>query len=254
LISPVSACGRCGAPNSEDAEFCQSCGALLAAYRAPTGATEIPELIVPPIDVPTSQSTTYQPPISQSLPTPVEPIVRSNYGNTATVRLHGEPSPLAAEVEGVENSSSVASPAAPSTSQQHVSAWREAAAQPQTVPLPHPTESTTHAPTPPRQSSSPTPSEPLPVSDAHRALYERNLPKPPMVPSSNRRSNSGRRNSTPHLLIFAGVSAFMLAFFIGVSAGSTMSVVLLFIGGPLGFGLIMAGVLLLIGRHPTGRP
>jgi hypothetical protein len=46
----------------------------------------------------------------------------------------------------------------------------------------------------------------------------------------------------------------MLAFFIGVSAGSTMSVVLLFIGGPIGFGLIMAGVLLLIGRHPTGRP
>lgn len=34
-------CGNCGALNPASAETCEACGALLAAYRSPAGATEV---------------------------------------------------------------------------------------------------------------------------------------------------------------------------------------------------------------------
>jgi hypothetical protein len=254
LVSPVSSCGRCGEPNSEDAEFCQSCGALLAAYRAPTGATETPAPSVSSLDIPTAQSTPYQPPIPRPRPKPLEPIVPSSSANTMAISEETDPSPDAVIVKSVEVSGPEPSPHAAVEPRQSSSAWHEAATQAQQMPSFQSTGTDIQRPSSPRQSSSPASSEPLPIPDAYRALSGRNLPNPREVKSSTRRSKAGRRNSTPHLLIFAGVTAFLLALFIGASAGSTMSIVLLFIGGPLGFGLIMAGVLLLIGRHPTGRP
>jgi hypothetical protein len=254
LISPVSACGRCGAPNSEDAEFCQSCGALLAAYRAPSGATEVPAPDASSINDHAVQPTPYQPPIQRPRPTPVDLIVPSGNSNAAAISVDNESSPDDAIVKSVEVSGPEPSLSPTVATLSPSSTGHEAATATRAKPSPPSASTATQRQSPPLPSSSPASSDPLPILDAHRALSGRNSPKPTTASGSNRKSNAGRRNSTPHLLIFAGVSAFMLAFFIGVSAGSTMSVVLLFIGGPLGFGLIMAGVLLLIGRHPTGRP
>jgi hypothetical protein len=84
------ACGRCGTPAAPEAVTCDACGALLAAYRPPTGAREampepdfdppkpVPSAPVDPIPVVSPQSTpihvtleTNQPPVEQvSLPEP----------------------------------------------------------------------------------------------------------------------------------------------------------------------------------------
>lgn len=59
-------CGNCGALNPASAETCEACGALLAAYRSPAGATGV----MPEPDV-----TTATPPVPESPPAvPTQPV------------------------------------------------------------------------------------------------------------------------------------------------------------------------------------
>jgi hypothetical protein len=250
LNATLPECGRCGAPNPEDADFCQRCGALLAAYRAPSGATETTsvESTSPRIEYPANTSllaptlgslAAYESPTS-----PIATVIPALDEVTESI-------PRLTTATGLLPNELTAEPALPNP-QPTESAWHVAASITRETPKSQPVDArpstTAHV------SSTKQLSDPLPIPDQYGALSGRNFPNPRNVLPSTRRSIGGKPSSTPQLLIFAGITAFLLAFFIGLSAGSTMSVVLLFLGGPLGFGLIMAGVLMLIGKHPTGRP
>jgi len=248
LNATLAECGRCGVFNPEDAEFCQSCGALLAAYRAPRGATET--ILLPSAEVESPASSLFIPPSRDSLAdyeSPTTPIAVATTQTEAEVEL---PPPAIAEV--------IAAPAgeptiqAPPIDHQQESTWHAAARTTEEDPANKSTARVTSKTN--RAQSKPVSNGPLPIPESYRSFSGRNMPNPRAVYQQTRRSMSAKQNSTPQLLIFAGIAAFLLAFFIGIAAGSAISIVLLFLGGPLGFGLIMAGVLMLIGRHPTGRP
>ncbi|MFL5758106.1 MAG: zinc-ribbon domain-containing protein [Thermomicrobiales bacterium] len=249
MNSFVAPCGRCGAPNSEDAEFCQSCGALLAAYRAPTGATETP-IVAPPAEAIQPPPARVRESLHQSAADLEAPSTPPTNGSAAPVEVDqllvedGSPVEELVPSEPVSESSAMTQPV--------LSAWHEAAVTSQAATATRPAEAALEAV--PKSLSTPSSTDPLPIPKSFRALSGRNIPDSRSPLASNRRSTTARKNSAPHLLIAAGVSAFFLAFIIGVTAGSTISIVLLFLGGPLGFGLIMAGILMLVGRHPTGRP
>jgi hypothetical protein len=242
LNATLSECGRCGAPNPEDADFCQRCGAFLAAYRAPSGATETTSTETPSPQIDYHANTSFSAPSFGSLAayetstSPISTVIPKPDELTESIPQTS----TAIEMLPNEQTAMPALPTVPPAE----SAWHVAAAQTQTTgaqPV-----SSGHAPNTKHQI------DPSPNPDQYRGLSGRNFPNPRNILPPSRKG--GKQSSTPQLLIFAGITAFLLAFFIGISAGSTMSVVLLFLGGPLGFGLIMAGVLMLIGKHPTGRP
>ncbi len=250
MNATLAECGRCGAPNPEDAEFCQSCGALLAAYRAPSGAIETTSIDSPSLQIEYPANTTFSPPALGSLaayesPTsPITTVISASDEVTESIPQSTATTELGPDAQPADS--------AHSTSQLAESARHVAASRPQETAKSQPVDPRSSAA--PRAPSAKQQSEPSPIPDSYRANSGRNFPNPRNVLTPTRRQMGGKHSSTPQLLIFAGITAFLLAFFIGISAGSTLSVVLLFLGGPLGFGLIMAGVLMLIGKHPTGRP
>jgi hypothetical protein len=238
VTSQVAVCGRCGASNPQDGEFCQSCGAFMAAYQAPAGAKGEGEVLTRPVETTPHSEMIYIPPAA---PTPeprtleIEPELVAEVRAPDSIQLN---QPIASEI--------VASKALP-TVQTQESALAASTANPTHYPV----RPGKYSYTPPPVQPAPTTPEVLPPAPAifQKVFgeYADDVYYPTKVPGARRSGTS------PQSLILLGIAA-LLGVCIAAAVASSNGTILLLIGGPLACSLIAIGILMLVGRYPTGRP
>ena len=223
----------------------------MAAYLAPAGATESVDALSQPIDAIPPTESTYVPPVSQA-PEPAIPMEEEPHvpdGNVGP--LNSEPDGgeyLLDLLEGESAASEFVVESLPAPNDVPVTT---AGKDVSTLAVDSLSETRTYTysppPTPPRSTSS---NELSPVPGVYKALPGKNTNEylnPTLGPGS------GRSSSSPQTIILIGIAA-LLGVCAAAAVASSNSALFLLIGGPIAVSLIAIGVLLLVGRYPTGRP
>jgi hypothetical protein len=245
LNPSVVTCGRCGASNQKGADFCDECGAFLAAYQAPAGATEtVPALRQPAESTPVSEIT-YTPPSPPSPPSttivvdePPEPEIALENGPVEEIpaseaqidadEFISDP----VELEVVEPLASAPTP------------------QPQPTPEPPPRPKPYAYTPPPSPPPTVKPDSEAPIPAIYRAVFGKYAE---IAFPAERLPGTGRSSPSPQTFILIGIAA-LLGVCVAAIVASSNGAIFLLIGGPIAISLIAIGVLILVGRYPTGRP
>jgi hypothetical protein len=241
VTSPTVVCGRCGATNPQAADFCASCGAFMAAYQAPAGATDQPEALARPAEATPITETIYTPPAPSS-PEPSS--------------IDFEPEPVVGDITNAPEQVALSTDLATATISEPevnepVSIPAPEPAPPSATPTDYPARLGKDEYVPPPSPPPAAPPEQLPPAPAIFKKvfgeYAEDVYYPTQVPGARRSGTS------PQSLILIGIAALMGVCVAAAVASSNGTFVLL-IGGPLAVSLIAIGVLMLVGRYPTGRP